>query len=80
MDKCGKCDKSVQDIDINSLSDINDIVINNELTKEERIKDYLIQIKNPYCFRCGDMIIEVSYGNSGITIEDCLKDYIKNLI
>ena len=34
-------------IDRNKLVDIRDVVINTDLPKEERIKDYVRQIKNP---------------------------------
>ena len=36
-------------IDRDKLVDIRDVVINTDLPKEERIKDYIRQIKNPYC-------------------------------
>ena len=34
-------------IDRNKLVDIRDVIINTDLPKEERIKDYIRQIKNP---------------------------------
>ena len=34
-------------IDRNKLVDIRDVIINTDLPKEERIKDYVRQIKNP---------------------------------
>ena len=64
----------------NRLCDINDVTIRMDLPQEERIKDYLRQIKNPYCFRCGDIIVEVEYGADGLSIDDCLKEYLQNLI
>ncbi len=32
-----------------TLVDINDISVNKDLPKPERIKEYIRQIKNPYC-------------------------------
>lgn len=34
-----------------TLVDINDISVNKDLPKPERIKEYIRQIKNPYCFK-----------------------------
>ena len=34
-----------------TLVDINDISVNKHLPKPERIKEYIRQIKNPYCFK-----------------------------
>jgi len=38
---------------VEGLVDIRDVVIDRDLPKEERIKSYLQQIKNPYCFKVG---------------------------
>ena len=41
-------------IDLSSpdtLVDINDLSVNKDLPKPERIKEYIRQIKNPYCFK-----------------------------
>ena len=43
--------------DCNALVDIRDISVNKDLPKEERIADFVKQIKNPYRFRCGDFVI-----------------------
>ena len=41
----------VRTVDRDSLVDINTIVIDESLSKEERAAEFLRQIKNPYC--CG---------------------------
>ena len=41
-----------------SLVDINDISVDKNLPKSERIKEYIRQIKNPYCFKCGDFVVK----------------------
>ena len=33
------------------LADIRDVSVDQSLSKEERIAEFLRQIKNPYCFR-----------------------------
>ena len=35
------------------LVDIQDVSVDPNLPKEERIAEFVRQIKNPYCFKCG---------------------------
>lgn len=60
-------------IDRNSLVDINEVVVDRTLPKEERIAEYLRQIKNPYLFKCGKFVVRASFSESGTTLEDCLR-------
>ena len=43
---------NIEAVDAESLVDIRDVKINPDLSKEERIAQFLNQIGNPYCFRC----------------------------
>lgn len=58
--------------DINTFKDIREVKVNTALSKEERMKDYLQQIGNPYCFRCDKIAIEVVHGNTNRFLMDCL--------
>lgn len=46
----------VRTVDSESLVDVTGIVIDESLSREERKAEYLRQVKNPYCFRVGDVI------------------------
>lgn len=59
-----------------TLVDINDISVNKDLPKPERIKEYIRQIKNPYCFKCGNFVVMAKYSDKGLSIEDCLQSII----
>ena len=59
-----------------TLVDINDISVNKDLPKPERIKEYIRQIKNPYRFKCGNFVVTAKYSNKGLSIEDCLQSII----
>ena len=59
-----------------TLVDINDISVNKDLPKSERIKEYIRQIKNPYCFKCGNFVVTAKYSDKGLSIEDCLQSII----
>ena len=63
-------------ININDLADIRDVEIDPALSKEERQKSFLRQIKNPHLYRCGDMVVRVSFAKTDATLEDRLKQYL----
>ena len=58
------------------LADIRDVSVDQTLSKEERIVEFLRQIKNPYCFRCGKFTVRAKYANNGVSLEDCLKQIL----
>lgn len=60
----------------NNLVDIRSIKIDEHLSKEERILSFTSQIKNPYCFRVGDVVVRVKYSENGQSLEECFKNLI----
>lgn len=56
-----------------SLVDIRDVSVDKNLTREERVAEFVRQIKNPYCFRCGRFTVRAQFAENGATLEDCLK-------
>lgn len=75
---------SMKNVDIrkvnpDSLVDIHDVIINTDLPKSERILDFIQQIKNPYCFKCGDTVIKITFTETEETIEDKIENYLKSL-
>lgn len=59
------------------LKDISEITIDTTLPVEERIAEFVNKIGNPYCFRCGKLIVQVEHTNTEKTITDCLKEYLE---
>ena len=59
-----------------SLVDIRDVSVDQSLPQEERIAEFLRQIKNPYCFRCGKFTVRARFANNGVSLEDCLKQIL----
>lgn len=58
------------------LVDINDVKVNKSLSKPERIAEFVRQIKNPYCFKCGDFIVKTRFSDNGLSMEDCLQSIL----
>lgn len=51
----------IRSVDRDSLADLNDISIDTSQTIEKRIASFIDQIKNPYVFRIGEVIVKVNY-------------------
>lgn len=58
------------------LVDIREIRVDGSLSREERIAEFVRQIKNPYCFKCGEFTVRVQYSQNGPSLEDCLKQIL----
>ena len=63
-----------------TLEHIEHVKINTDLPVEERMMEFVRQIKNPYFFRCGKLIVQVEYSDTDKTINDCLKEFIESQI
>ena len=61
------------------LVDIRDVVIDKSLTLEERVKSYVEQIKNPYCFKVGDVVVRVSYAGKDKSLTDSFTSMIASM-
>ena len=62
-----------------TLADINDVDVDRKLNKQERIKEFIRQIKDPYRFKCGDIIVESRYSANGLFYKDRLQNIFKNI-
>lgn len=63
----------IRTVDRSSLVDAESVKINTELSTEERIADYIRQIKNPYCYLYKGMVVKISFSGKR-KLEDCMKD------
>ena len=70
----------VRTVERDSLIDIIDIQIDKNLPRNERFADFLKQVKNPYCYRCGKAVVKVSFSDTEITLEKCLERYLESLL
>lgn len=69
--------KAMQEVDIRTvdpatLRDIQDVHINTNLPKPERMLDFIRHIGNPYCYRHGKYVVKVSFSGTDVTLEQCL--------
>ncbi|MDO5408958.1 MAG: hypothetical protein Q4F21_00710 [Lachnospiraceae bacterium] len=60
------------------LVDISTVEIDRSLPPEERLANYLEQIRNPYCYLCNGIVVHIAYADTEQTIEDKLEHFIRH--
>ncbi len=61
------------------LVDIREIKIDPDQSLEERMRSYIEQVRDPYCFRVGKVKVRVSYSGEKETLNDSFCDMISNM-
>ena len=61
----------IRTIDQEELVDMENVKIDPELPVQERVMDYIRQIKNPYCYRSHGVIVKISFAGTR-KLEECL--------
>ena len=69
----------VRTVDPETLVDVTGIVIDESLSKEERKAEYIRQVRNPYCFRVGDVVVKNVYSNDGVTLQERFEQFARTL-
>lgn len=69
----------IRTVDPESLVDVSGILISDDMTKEERVAEFVKQVKNPYCFRVGDMVVKNVYSSDGISLKDRFEQFARTL-
>ena len=64
---------------LDELVDIRDVKIDRALPVEDRIISYVQQIKNPYMFKVGDIVVKVSYTNDGPSLQELVEQMLLNM-
>ena len=73
------CQTDIQTVDIQNLVDISDVKIDINMKKTDRIQNFIRDIKNPYCFRCKNTVVKVSFCSEGGSFQELLQDYFSTL-
>lgn len=69
----------IRTVDPASLVDIRDVVINLDLPIEERLIDFVQQIKNPFCYKYKRALIKVEHDDTEASLEEKLGSYFMSL-
>ncbi len=69
-------EKDFEDVDIKNMPDLKELRIDRTLSLEQRKKQYLNKVANPYIVRCGNMKIKVRFANNGVSLEEAFKNMV----
>ena len=69
----------IETVDRSMLVQRSAVKIRSKSSKQERIMDYIDQIKNPYCYLDGKTVVKISFADTDRTIEDCFHAYFRGV-
>ncbi|MDL2288560.1 hypothetical protein LJC32_04175 [Oscillospiraceae bacterium OttesenSCG-928-F05] len=73
------CDANITEIDPSALVDLEEVSIDPGASASERMKQYLEQVKNPYCYKVGNTPVRVRFNSQKPTISRVLEDFFAQL-
>ncbi|MBS6956722.1 MAG: hypothetical protein KH230_26340 [Enterocloster asparagiformis] len=59
------------------LVDVSGLIFDTAVPKEQRAAQVLRKVKNPYCFRVGDMGVKLEFLDNAPPLQDCLNDFLE---
>lgn len=69
----------IETVEPESLTDLNDIVIDTGKSVISKLNQFASQTDNLFVNRVGEYIVKVSYADTKLTINDKMKNYISRL-
>ena len=70
------------DVDITAVNkedlvDVSGLTFDTTIPREQRAAQVLRKVKNPYCFRVGDMGVKLEFLDNAPPLEDCFTDFLQ---
>lgn len=72
-------DVDIRTVDRSELVDLNSVVIDEDKPIAKRMEDFVKQIRNPYCFRVGDVAVKVVYKENGPTFQQNFEEMLLSM-
>jgi hypothetical protein len=66
-------------VDRDSLTDINSVKVDNSLPTAQKMQSFFEQVKNPYCFMCGDTPVRIRFVSDEKTLTESIGNYFTSL-
>ncbi len=66
----------METVDVQKLADISTLEFDNSLPKEKRMAYVLEKLKNPLCFRYGEMGIKLEFDDNAPPIQEVLTNFL----
>lgn len=72
-------DVDIRTVERSELVDLNSVVIDEDKPIAERMEAFVKQIRNPYCFRVGDVAVKVVYKENGPTFQQNFEEMLLSM-
>lgn len=59
------------------LVDVSGLTFDTTVPREQRAAQVLCKVKNPYCFRVGDMGVKLEFLDNAPPLQDCFTDFLQ---
>lgn len=69
----------IRSVDKDTLVDLRSVQIDASRPVQERLQSFLQQIRNPYCFRIGDIAVKVNYKSDGPSFQQNFEDILRTM-
>ncbi len=69
---------NINQVRLDEIDKIDEININSNLPRVERVTSFLRKVKNPYMFSCDGMVVKFEFSNNDTSISQCLENLILN--
>ena len=69
----------IRSVDRSKLQNLDQVRIDTSLPCEQRVKSFVEQIGNPYCYLDGDVVVSLGFSDTGVCLKDQLKALANNI-
>ena len=66
----------IKNCSINELVDIREVKVNNDKPMHEKFIDFINQLKNPYLFKVGDIVVKLNFSDNEQTFQKKFENII----
>ena len=70
---------SPKTVDRSTLVQRSSVRLDPAAPREDRLREFIKQIRNPYCYLDGKTVVKISFAATDTTMEDCLEHYLRGL-
>lgn len=69
-------EKSIDELSTCDLVDIGNIRIDTDQPVTERVAKFIDDVGNPYCYRCGDVMVKIEFQNQQDSLQERLTKFL----
>lgn len=67
----------IETVNKEDLVDVSSFVFDTTVPQEQRAKKVIAEVKNPYCFRVGNMGVKLEFPDDAPSLQDVFAEFLK---